>query len=156
MDLGVQIDTDLYTLIDPSTEIFLYHDPGCAHGLWNGFMAAAPKHPFIRACLDQIRNNIANCFYGTRDLQITGPALVGEIFDAMYGFSQISDLFPAIIVENITKTPPLDFKYFTHKGQKVGTDKFDGQWDEFNKLGYCVTDANLYIPCQSPAGPLLF
>lgn len=87
MDLGVQIDVDLYSIINESTELLVYTDPGCGYALWNGVMAASPKHPFIRACLNQIKHNVETCFYGKRDLEITGPLLVGKVYESMYGFA---------------------------------------------------------------------
>lgn len=54
--------------------------------LYNAFMASIPNHPFIKACLEQFIENIKNKYVDKdSSLGITGPKMVGAVFDRLYG-----------------------------------------------------------------------
>lgn len=44
-------------------------------GYWNGLIGSEPRHPALQQAMEMIKENVAACFYGTRDLDPTGPTL---------------------------------------------------------------------------------
>lgn len=135
-DMGVEITVDLYSLIKADTELLLTTD--LDFGYWNGFIAASPRHPFLHACLRQIKIHVETCFYGKRDLEITGPHLLGNVYKQMYPHPQQ----PKGITFLRVKRPPHDWIVLDiiYKGVKVGTSKHKQQKVEYAKyMGYNVT-----------------
>lgn len=52
--------------------------------IWNGFMAATPKHPYIKLFLDLSVDNVLNERYGDDSLDITGPLVGGRAYNMYY------------------------------------------------------------------------
>lgn len=62
-----------------SHDLVVAADPGASGAYWNGFFGAVPRHPGLRAAIDQVIENVQSCFYGERDLAPTGPMLFGKV-----------------------------------------------------------------------------
>ena len=55
----------------------------CVEGsvsLFNGFLVSRPCNPIMMNCIKRILENVRNRYYGTRDLEPTGPVLLGSFF----------------------------------------------------------------------------
>jgi mannosyltransferase OCH1-like enzyme len=57
---------------------------GKTYGIWNGFIISPPKVPLFKACIDEIVNHVETKFYGTNNLEISGPHLLGRILEQSY------------------------------------------------------------------------
>jgi hypothetical protein len=51
--------------------------------LQNAFFAIVPKHLLLKKCIDRVISNVKNKYYGTCDLEPTGPALFGSEFEKL-------------------------------------------------------------------------
>ena len=74
------LDNDLVLVDEIDKDIFASRSQW---GIWNGFMAAIPKHPYFKKVIDRIVKNISNLYYPTKEkelLSITGPILYGKTF----------------------------------------------------------------------------
>lgn len=49
------------------------------YGIHNGFMACTPKHPFMKAAIEECIKNILNRRYTDHDLGITGPLMLKRV-----------------------------------------------------------------------------
>ena len=54
--------------------------------IYNAFIACYPKHPFIRACIDNIISNIEKKHYGENLFDITGPRTIMRTFISFFGY----------------------------------------------------------------------
>lgn len=59
-----------------ATEISKQHS--FAHALYNGILAAYPRHPIIKFMIDDVLYTIDHCMYMADPLDITGPAAIGR------------------------------------------------------------------------------
>lgn len=82
MDLGAALLRPLEEFIQPEASFVTVVDPG-SPGYWNGFIGAAPRHPILRAAIDMCVKHVNACFYGSRDLEITGPMLLKMAVDTI-------------------------------------------------------------------------
>jgi hypothetical protein len=121
-DVDVLLHANLDVVIEPDVGFMVPNDePGIASGqqmcLWNGFMAAAPGHPFlakaIELAVNQIRNrftivDIANSFcpYSQFDglyrwgfLFLTGPCLLGRSVNKVLGLADYHGFVPGTTLE---------------------------------------------------------
>lgn len=48
------------------------------HAIHQGFIACTPNHPFMKQYINDIVKNVEEEFYGTNDLQVTGPICLNE------------------------------------------------------------------------------
>lgn len=60
-------------------DLVVVADPTAPGGYLNGVFGASPRHPGIRAAIDAVKHNVKTCFYGNRDLEPTGPLLLGKV-----------------------------------------------------------------------------
>lgn len=92
-DFSQQYLVPLSTLVAASDELVLTLDAPLppyplpfrllgVGGISNAFMAAVPKHPFMKKCIDQIVDNVRQRYYGWSALDITGPGLVRQVLSA--------------------------------------------------------------------------
>jgi hypothetical protein len=51
------------------------------NGIWNGFFASIPNHPFIKKIIDCIVYKVINKQYGVCDTDISGPRLWQKEFN---------------------------------------------------------------------------
>lgn len=109
-DIDILLESDLDVAIDDDVGFMVPVDalPGKAKGqlmcLWNGFIAAAPGHPFLAAVIETIVNNIRNRFTSVdimhslcpgqidftvainhADLFTTGPCILGATVNKVLG-----------------------------------------------------------------------
>lgn len=107
-DVDVLLESNLDAVIADDIGFMLPHDqPGRygGHGmcLWNGFMAAAPGHPYLLGIIERAVNNIRNRFnaidingllcpepdlfqrHGCYTLHITGPCILGAAINTVLG-----------------------------------------------------------------------
>jgi len=100
---GVYIDANkkllkpLHQLIQPTTEMMLVmdrrvntigfhlHPDRELQPIYQAFLAAVPRHPFLRSCIEQSVHNIETNYYGETPLDITGPSMMGYQFHRFYG-----------------------------------------------------------------------
>lgn len=66
-------------------------------GIFNGFIATKQKEVFLSKSLDRIVYNVQNRLYKTRDLQITGPMLLYDVYE-----EDLSNEEKAIVDEGLT------------------------------------------------------
>lgn len=83
---GVYCD-DKITLLHPLDALLpaeksavMVRDIG-SNGILNAFMAFEPRHPFLKAAIDRILYNVNRRFYGRGPLEITGPRMLGQLYD---------------------------------------------------------------------------
>ena len=54
-------------------------------GIHNALMCCVKEHPFFKALIDKTCENIANNYYGENPLDITGPTMIGKVFNCYFG-----------------------------------------------------------------------
>ncbi len=83
-DISIRYDRNISSIIRPSDEFVgvVDMDPTA---IINGFMAAYPRHPIIKAMIDLVISNIENARYGCNNLDITGPKALGRAFRMFFG-----------------------------------------------------------------------
>lgn len=54
------------------------------YGIHNAFMCTTRGHPFFKALIDKCIENIQKEFYGENCLDITGPYMVGKVFNCFF------------------------------------------------------------------------
>lgn len=47
------------------------------------FVAIVPQHPFMRCAIDRVIANVEARFYGTDPIDVTGPTVLGECYEAL-------------------------------------------------------------------------
>ncbi len=52
--------------------------------IYNGFMISYPGNIIFQKCIEKICENVENLYYGTEQTGITGPIMMGELFDESY------------------------------------------------------------------------
>lgn len=100
--------------------------------VWNGFIAAPPKHPFIVTYLNHVVNNITQRIVPESDLSITGPNAMTAALHEMYGIAdcntgycaQFDAYFLRYSVHKNNEAASTA-KVFDHKGVPYITPKFD-------------------------------
>lgn len=50
-------------------------------GIYNAFLITKPHNEYIKKCIDKIVSNVDQKYYGKSPLHITGPGMMGEIYD---------------------------------------------------------------------------
>lgn len=85
---GVYADSKLFLHYDLDSflerDLVLVKEKGKAWGIWNGFMAAIPKHGYFKNVVDNIIDNVSMKFYGNDVLDVTGPRLYGRTYQQYY------------------------------------------------------------------------
>ncbi|MDI9358291.1 MAG: glycosyltransferase [Phycisphaerales bacterium] len=98
---GVYIDAKmifrkpLHTLMEEHDFISCIDRPKCT--ILNAFIGVVPKHPFMHQLIQQILTHIEQEYYGTSDLEITGPLLMGTCFKEFIKRDAHKPLIPEII-----------------------------------------------------------
>jgi len=54
------------------------------HGIHNALICSAPKNNFIKECIEKCCKNIENNYYGENGLDITGPTMMGKIYNCHF------------------------------------------------------------------------
>jgi mannosyltransferase OCH1-like enzyme len=54
------------------------------HGIHNALMCSTKKHPFFKAIIDKTIENIQNEYYGENSLDVTGPTMIGKVFNCYF------------------------------------------------------------------------
>lgn len=57
---------------------------GIYYGIHNALMCVVPSDKFIKKLVDVTTENIENNYYGEDDLDITGPVMMGKVFQCYY------------------------------------------------------------------------
>lgn len=91
LDLGVHLEVDLMGFLhqadaaNTNASFFSAKDSGASRlGLLNGVLGATARHPVLAEAMRVVAWNAETCFYGTRDLQPTGPELLGPAYATVY------------------------------------------------------------------------
>ena len=86
-------------------------DKGNNKGIWQGFLICKPKNEVLKHCIDSICINVKNRFYGTTELDPTGPGLM---YNIMKTYNRI-DLYNNSITKLIVKP----IKYIFHNNKPI-------------------------------------
>lgn len=69
-------------------------DPPQAYGgIHNGFICCSPRHPFIKACIDLIVENVSKKVYSYDSLGVTGPLCLKKAVNRYLGQKLNNDFF---------------------------------------------------------------
>ena len=82
LDAGLELKIQLNKLL-MDKHLLLTNDLtlGFSNGIWNAFMAATPKHPFIKMCIKNLVMNVSSFVYGQSSWCVTGPLLIYKTFN---------------------------------------------------------------------------
>lgn len=92
---GIYVDSAFVQLV-PFEKIILPTDKfisvvdGDSNNLYNAFIACVPGHPVLKMTIDLMIKRIENREYGSSDLHVTGPCLLGEVFRNMMGTNNLN------------------------------------------------------------------
>jgi len=124
-DIDTILLEDLKKLLDQNVNLIVCRDdPMAEKWLWNGFIAATPKHPALKIAIQKIISNVAsreNRFY----LEYTGPAMFGKAINQYLG-------------RDIER----DFK--------LGLDTTSNMLVVKHQNGHIIFDEKSYIQCEYP------
>lgn len=87
---GVYIDSGmisvqpLRTVIDCDDDLIIPEDDG-RERMCNGFICSIAQHPVFKMAISRIVFNVETNYYGGSALDVTGPNLMGEMFQKVYG-----------------------------------------------------------------------
>ena len=87
IDLGLYPDPEYLLPIIDNNDLVLCQDRaqhGEGYKIYNAIMASVKNHIFIKNVIMNIKMHISNFSYGRNSLDITGPAVVGQVFSEMY------------------------------------------------------------------------
>jgi mannosyltransferase OCH1-like enzyme len=88
MDIKWRLNVKLLDLINKYCEVYVKDpdwDPtSCKRGCNNGFMISKLRNPIFLDCINQIKKNYDNNYYGRNFLYPTGPCLLGYIIRSKY------------------------------------------------------------------------
>ena len=89
-DIKQELLIDLNKVIFSDVEFLSIKDRNHTNNEFSGyiyqaFICAKPKHPFLRNAIEMIINNCDNGFYGNDALYPTGPALLGKALNLSIG-----------------------------------------------------------------------
>jgi len=84
-------------------------------GVHNGFIISTPKHPFLKACIDKIIENVENERYFKCDTEYSGPYLLFEQLFNITGNKPKAGY-------NVNKNPELNYYLFKYAYEQI----FDG------------------------------
>jgi hypothetical protein len=106
---GVYIDTNkkllvpLRDIIPPECDFISVVDfKAC--DIFQAFIGARPGMPYIKDCIDQIVKNVQQRYYGKSSLGVTGPRLLGEVFQNKYGMCFLKPGMYELDGENVKMT----------------------------------------------------
>jgi len=92
IDSGMVSIRPLRTLIDSDDELIVPEDDG-RERMCNGFICSVPGHIVFEQAIERIVANVECEYYGSSALDVTGPNLMGSIFDRTYG-KKVKDGMP--------------------------------------------------------------
>lgn len=104
-------------------DLVVANDPGAPGAYLPGFFGARPRHPGIRDAIDAIKHNVKTCYYGNRDLEVTGPLLFGKVLSA---HAYTKKVLPAHYHDFIIHIGEPDLVH----------NKFHGYLDVYAQMGY--------------------
>ena len=84
IDSGMESIRSLRELIRSKDKLILPEDDG-RERVCNGFMAAIPRHNLFKTAIEMIVKHVNDRYYGDSALDITGPNLMGKLFENIYG-----------------------------------------------------------------------
>lgn len=87
IDLGLYPDPEYLLPIINNNDLVLCEDRsihGKGYKIYNAIMGSVKNHIFIKNVISVIKIKISNFNYGRYSLDITGPAVVGQVFSYMY------------------------------------------------------------------------
>jgi mannosyltransferase OCH1-like enzyme len=85
----------LREMIHPNVSFAAFRDrpPGA---ILNSFMACTKGHPILKMAIDQCIKNIETRYYGINPLDITGPQLLGRVFNRYLRRDEMTDVKPGM------------------------------------------------------------
>lgn len=157
---GVYADIDtaclspLRTWLPSQVDFISVRDIPCERGMiWNGFIACTPKHPFLKAVIDRVVENIHNRWYGgeetfttnnpyipipTGSLAITGPVALASSVNSVCGEPE-SALFP--LGSSKQRTYPYyllesrEWSYIACEGRAVIRTRYEQETEDRKETG---------------------
>ncbi len=125
----------LLTLTDK--EHFCYdraeHFPG-SFGLYNAIMICKPKTSFLKDAIDTIVKNVKTFHYGLNPLYVTGPGMLGLIYEKHYSDRNnidINNLASCTEIENKGKKIMEHYpEYRSEQGRTIGYKNYDLFWKQ--------------------------
>jgi len=140
MDIKLKLHVKLKDLITKYGEVFVkdpdWYPDSCKRGCNNGFIICKKNNPLFLDCINQIKINYNNNYYGTNFLYPTGPCLMGYIIRSKYNdieynleISKKTDYSPFDIVDKddniIVSSYP---SYRDEVGKFPGTTHYTTLW----------------------------
>jgi mannosyltransferase OCH1-like enzyme len=130
MDIKLKPLVKLKRLIEANNFYFVKDSPSMAEcdykiGVYNAFLISYPNNILFKLCIEEIVKNCKNNFYGTNSLAVTGPCLLGNIFNNYYNSE-----YNSFIELNLIK----DGCIYNKVGIQI-TDVYDGYRQEQKKVG---------------------
>lgn len=118
---GVYADSKLFLHYDLDSflegDLVLVNEFRHEWGIWNGFMAATPKHEYFKRVVDKITNNVRNKYYGQDRLEPTGPKCYGCVFKNLFKINEITpSKTDKYLILNTTDMKNGDKNYINHQG----------------------------------------
>lgn len=149
---GVYMDID-FTELEPLSSIIREDDtfvsvvdlknislkPPC--GIYQAFMACAPKHPLMLKAFELTYYNIINHSTNTGNLDITGPIMLGKVLNTYWDRYSMLSIKPGVYPDNKFggNIRLLDFKgeyVLNLNGEKLFNIKYDGYSNDTNNNYY--------------------
>ena len=119
-----------------------------AHAIYNGILAAYPRHPIIKAMIEQVVEDLTYCRYGSDPLDLTGPGALGRAFNKFFGAQPNSGAGIGgdreMIRRGVYTKEGYKFKFLEHSsgrerlsllGKDVIRTKFPGYYDKIYSPG---------------------
>jgi mannosyltransferase OCH1-like enzyme len=130
MDIKLKPLIKLKKLIEMNNFYFVKDTPSMLNcenkiGIYNAFMISYPNNIIFKLCIEEIVKNCNNEYYGLNSLAITGPCLLGNIFNDYF-----NNEYESFIELYLNKDDNCIYK----DNQKI-VDIYYGYRDDQNRLG---------------------
>jgi hypothetical protein len=84
-DIGHELFVPLDKILEDYNIVLVKDTPVREYyGIHNSFMCTVPEHPFFKACIDKCCENIKNGVYGEDSLDVTGPRMIGKVYNCFF------------------------------------------------------------------------
>jgi mannosyltransferase OCH1-like enzyme len=149
MDIKLKPLVKLKKLIEMNNFYFVKDTPsmnGCDFkiGIYNAFLISYPNNIIFKTCIEEIVKNCQLQFYGSNALAVTGPCLLGNIFNEYYngGYEPFIELHlkkDGCIYNNLGIQITDIYDEYRAEQKKVGTMHYSFMWNNkniFNLIKY--------------------
>lgn len=123
---------------------------GRPRDLFQAVLAFPARHPFLENAINQCVSNIDKRYYGPNPLSITGPYMLGRLYDRMYGAGLIhpgvssrglmlqhdsAQHYKASILDDTGRVVMQSFRGYYEKRLTRGPNRYHAQWHERRVYG---------------------